>query len=108
MRGKKPGVAAVGRQAERSIAQREPRIVGRHDNVGGIEQSQSTATRAAAYRGDNRRVDAGQPLDRQMIAVDHAAQPVRQLLARGTGKQAEIAADRKIRSVAGDQDGADI
>jgi hypothetical protein len=63
---------------------------------------------AAAHRGDHRRVDAGQPLDRQMKAVDHAAQPVRQLLARRSRKQAEVATDREVRPVAGDQDGADI
>lgn len=35
-------------------------------------------------------------------------QPVRQLLARGFREQAEVAADRKVRPVAGDQHGADI
>ena len=43
-----------------------------------------------------------------MIAVDHATQPVRQLLARSSRKQAEVATDREVRSVAGDQNGADI
>jgi len=65
-----------------TITQRKPGIVGRDDNVGGLEQVQSAAS-AAAHRGDDRHIDAGQAFDRQMIAVDHAAQPVRQLLARG-------------------------
>ena len=41
-----------------------------------------------------------------MVAVDHAAQPARQLLARCSGEYAEVAANRKVRSVAGNQDGA--
>jgi hypothetical protein len=43
-----------------------------------------------------------------MIAVDHAAQPVRQFFARSAGEQAKVAADREVRPVAGGQDGANI
>ena len=103
-----PGIAAIGRQTQRAIAECKSRIVGRHDNVGNVEQAQSAATGTAAHRGDNRRVDAGQPFDRQMIAIDHAAQAVRQLLARRSRKQAEVAADGEVRTIAGDQDGADV
>ena len=53
----KPRIAAIGCQAERPITQRKPRIVGRHDNIGGVEQAQSAATGAATHRGDDRRID---------------------------------------------------
>src|SRR5580692_1212584 len=41
-----------------------------------------------------------------MVAVDHAAQPVRQLFARSSSEYAEVATDRKVPTTASDQDGA--
>jgi hypothetical protein len=104
---KKPGVAAVRRQAQRAVAESEPRVVRRNHDIGGIEQAQSATACATTHRCDNGRVDTRQPLDCQMIAVDHAAKLIRQLFARGSGEYREVAADRKIRTIAGDQHGAD-
>src|SRR5216683_5286877 len=64
---KKPGVAAIRGQAQRAIAECKPRVVCGYDDIGSLEQTQSAATGAAAHGSHNRRVNARQPLDRQMI-----------------------------------------
>jgi len=66
-----PGVATVGGEAERAITKREPRVLGRNDDVGDIDQAQPAAAHATAHRSDNGRVDAGQPFE--MIAVERTA-----------------------------------
>ena len=50
----------------------------------------------------------GQPLDREMIVVDHAAKQGFGNCSRAVCEHPEIAADDKVRSIAGDQHGAHI
>ena len=52
------------------------------------------------HRGDHRRVELGEPLQGEVVVVDHPAQHRRQVGTRHPGEQAEVAARREHRPVA--------